>query len=165
MPNNNSRPDRIPHSPAIPAAKGKSWGKNHIYYFLFLGLILTLTALVYSGAMKFQILNFDDVDYFHNYPEISLLNWHNVGLYFTRHYLLVYQPLPILSFALNYYFTGTTPIPIHLVSLVFHLVNIILVYSLFSILFRNRKVALGIAAVFALHPSECRIGGVDFCPE
>jgi len=148
----NSSPKRNICSPSEHAAKEKPWRNPSRYYFLLLVLILAVTSLVYSGSMKYPVLNFDDIDYFHNYPEITMLNWHNTVLYFTRHYLLVYQPLPVLSFALNYYLTGTAPIPIHLVSLAFHLVNIVLVFRLFSALFQKKYFALGIAAIFAIHP-------------
>ena len=148
----NSLPKVTCLPPLHPVAKDDVWKNSPLCRWLVLASILVMTFFVYSGAAGYPLLNFDDVDYFGNYPEITRVSWHNAGLYFTRHYLLVYQPLPVFSFALNHHFTGHEPVAIHMVSLVFHLVNIFLVYILFSRLMQNSNVSLGIAAIFAFHP-------------
>lgn len=64
----------------------------------------------------------------------------------------MYQPLPVLFLSLNYHFSGMNPSPMHLFNLLLHLINIILVFRLVGLLFRNRNIALIIAFIFAIHP-------------
>ncbi len=126
--------------------------RMEIYPYLILLVILVLTTLVYSASLHYAILSFDDVDYFFNYPDILHLSWTNIRGYFSGYYLLMYQPLPVLSFAINYATTGLNTLPMHLVNLGFHLLNVILVYQFFSKLTRNSNISLVIALVFAIHP-------------
>jgi protein O-mannosyl-transferase len=126
--------------------------KKKDYTYLILGGILVSTLLLFLNSLHNEILNFDDIEYFSNYPEITRLTWENIYKYFTSYYVIMYQPLPILSFALNYYFTGTSTFPLHLVNLCFHLSNIILVYFFIKQLFSKNYIALLIAFLFAIHP-------------
>jgi len=126
--------------------------RMEIYPYLILLVILILTTLVYSASLHYSILSFDDVDYFFNYPDILHLSWNSIRRYFSGYYLLMYQPLPVLSFAVNYATTGLNILPMHLVNLGFHLLNIILVYQLFHKLTRNSNISLVISLVFAIHP-------------
>jgi Flp pilus assembly protein TadD len=123
-----------------------------IYPYLILLVILILTTLVYSASLHYSILSFDDVDYFFNYQDILHLSWKSFRFYFSNYYLLMYQPLPVLSFAINYATTGLNTLPMHLVNLGFHLLNIILVYQLFRKLTRNSNISLVISLIFAIHP-------------
>ncbi|HOY39897.1 MAG: tetratricopeptide repeat protein [Bacteroidales bacterium] len=115
-------------------------------------VLLIATILAYQNGMRGMLLNFDDVEYFFNYPEVVNLSWESVKTYFSGYYVLMYQPLPILSFALNYHFTGLNTFPMHMVNLFFHLSNIILVYFLTKNLSKRFDVSIIVAALFALHP-------------
>lgn len=117
-----------------------------------IGALLLITVVIYSNGMRGALLNFDDVEYFNNYPEVLKLTWHNVITYFSGYYVIMYQPLPILSFAINYAQSGLDTFPMHLVNLIFHLLNIILVYSLIRKISDRFDVAIIVAALFALHP-------------
>jgi len=128
----------------IPEAK--------IFPSVILMFILFLTTVLYSASLHYSILSFDDVDYFFNYPDILHLSPNAIRGYFSGYYLLMYQPLPVLSFAINYATTGLNTLPMHLVNLGFHLLNIILVYQLFRKLLRNNNLSLMISLVFAIHP-------------
>ncbi len=119
---------------------------------LFLVILCILTTIIYTGMLKYPILSNDDVDYFTKYPEILNLTFKSVGQYFSSYYVMMYQPLPVLTFALNYHFTGTSPFALHLVNLLFHLANIILVFILFNSLLKKSTPALLISFLFAIHP-------------
>lgn len=131
--------------------------KNHSsifgvgYPYLFMLAILGLTTVVYSTSLHYAILSFDDVDYFFNYPDILHLSLSSIRKYFSGYYLLMYQPLPVLSFAINYATTGLDTLPIHLVNLGFHLLNVLLVYIFFRKLNRSNNISLFISLVFAIH--------------
>lgn len=64
----------------------------------------------------------------------------------------LYRPLTIYSFALNYAVSGVRPLTYHLVNVLLHAGNSALVFRIFVALFRAPGLALGAAAVFALHP-------------
>jgi protein O-mannosyl-transferase len=115
-------------------------------------VLCVFTTIIYSGMLKYPILSNDDIDFFTKYPEILNLSWHSIRQYFLSYHLTLYQPITDLSFALNYHFTGISPIPLHLVNLIFHLINIILVFLLFNNLLKKPAIALLISFLFAVHP-------------
>lgn len=114
--------------------------------------ILLLTSFAYSTGIDGDILNFDDNQYFEQFPEITNLSWHSVKMYFSKHYVLMYHPLPILSFAVQYAITGLDPTPFHLFNILFHLINVVLVYVLAMAMFNDRKTGWFAALVFGIHP-------------
>jgi len=115
-------------------------------------LILVLTVFAYSNSFNHEILNFDDNEYFANYPEVINFNFANIKAYFSNYYVLMYQPIPILTFALTYKFFGLTPVPHHVINLFFHLLNIVLVYIFAKKLTEKREIGLIAALLFAVHP-------------
>lgn len=121
-------------------------------YKLWLGVLIAITAVVYSNCLQNDILNFDDIEYFKLYPEVTDLSWASVKKIFTSYYLIMYQPLPVLTFAFNYATTGMDPMPIHLLNVVMHLVNIWLVFRFVAELTDKKNIAFIAAFLFALHP-------------
>lgn len=132
---------------AQPAAEQKP-----VNYTFFLAGLVILTAILYSNGLHGDILNFDDVEYFAMYPEVKNLSWASITKYFSGYYVLMYQPLPILTFAINYYFSGLDSMPMHLVNLLFHLANIVLVFRFIKELTDKPFLAFVVAALFAIHP-------------
>jgi tetratricopeptide (TPR) repeat protein len=120
--------------------------------FFVLLLLCIFTTIIYAETLKYPLLSNDDLDFFTKYPEILNLSWKSIGQYFSNYYVTLYQPLTVLSFALNYHFAGTSPIQLHLVNLSFHLINIILLFVLFNKFFKNPNPVLLIAFLFAVHP-------------
>ncbi|MBP6918020.1 MAG: tetratricopeptide repeat protein [Legionellaceae bacterium] len=123
--------------------------KKSVYFYLF--ALCVITVFIYSNSLENAILNFDDNDYF-AYPEITQLSWHNLKLYFSKYYLIMYQPLPVLTLAVNYYFSQIETLPLHVFNLIFHLLNMLLVYTFIYKLSLNRLVALITTTLFAIHP-------------
>lgn len=121
-------------------------------YNLLVWIIIAITGVVYSGCLNNAILNFDDLEYYNMYPEVIDLSWASVKKIFTSYYLIMYQPLPVLTFAINYATTGMDPVPIHLMNVVMHLINIWLVFKFISELTEKKNIALIVAFLFALHP-------------
>ena len=124
------------------------WKRRH---WLLSGL-LVFTILLYSGSLRQTFLaGWDDGEYIDN-PDIQHLTVENVGSYFSTFYMGMYQPIPVLSFALNHYFSGSDATPYKFFNLLLHLVNILLVYFLARSLRRNEYAALLAAMLMALHP-------------
>ncbi|XP_072256210.1 protein O-mannosyl-transferase TMTC1 [Pyxicephalus adspersus] len=64
-----------------------------------------------------------------------------------------YRPLCVLSFRMNVYFWGLDPFYFHMVNVVLHcLVSSLLCYVCSSTVFEDRRLALGTALLFAVHP-------------
>lgn len=134
------------------AAKQLTDSPKETNYNLLVWIIIAITGMVYSGCLNNAILNFDDLEYYNMYPEVINLSFASVKKIFTSYYLIMYQPLPVLTFAINYATTGMDPVPIHLVNVVMHMINIWLVFKFISELTEKKNIALIVAFLFALHP-------------
>lgn len=120
-------------------------------YWVLLALLF-LTFLLYSRSLNQPFLyGWDDGEYI-DHPDVQNLNAENAGKYFSTFYLGMYQPIPVLTFAVNYHFSGTNPFAFNFFNLLLHLVNILLAYLLVRKLCRNEYAGLLAAALLALHP-------------
>lgn len=142
-----TKTSKPPTKPAGEKQKPNGWK-----VYPLLGITLILTFFAYRNGLNGPILPFDDNEYFMAYPEILNLSWSAVKQYFSGYYVLMYQPLPILSFALQYQISGLEVLPLHALNLIFHLLNILLVFVFVRMLFRKDVPAVLVAALFALHP-------------
>ena len=126
-------------------------------YVIFLPIILIITFFIFSSCLKNQILHFDDYEYFTDYPEVLKISVQNISTFFKNYYVIMYQPLPVISYALNYKFSALNPYPIHLINVLFHLLNIVLVYKFILMLLKNNFTALFVAFLFAIHPLNAEV--------
>jgi len=117
-------------------------------------LITGLVFILYAGTLKYDMLyNFDDDAYFADI-RITELNTANVKDYFSDYYLGMYQPLPVLSFAIVYkLFPGSMQAQ-RMVNLLFHCINILLVLLVVKKLSGNQYIAIFTALFFAIHPMQ-----------
>ncbi|MFZ4547327.1 MAG: tetratricopeptide repeat protein [Bacteroidales bacterium] len=115
-------------------------------------LISVLTVLIYSETTSYGMLyNFDDDAYFSD-KRISELNVGHVKEYFTDYYLGMYQPLPVLSFAvIDHLFPGSLQAQ-RLFNILLHSINILLVLLVIKKLTGNQYVSAFTALFFAIHP-------------
>jgi tetratricopeptide (TPR) repeat protein len=137
----------------------------------FLIITLLATVAVYMSSMKSDILNFDDNEYFSNYPEIFSFNLQSIKAYFSNYYVMMYQPLPVMTFAWSYSLFKFDLTGHHVLNLIFHLINCVLVYRLVAQLNPNVFVKRTVVFLFALHPLaveavmwiSCRSSGMYTC--
>jgi protein O-mannosyl-transferase len=119
---------------------------------LAIGLVLVVLAL-YLPVGHHPFVNFDDGGYVINNPQIkSGLDWNTIAWAFTTFYQANWHPLTWLSHALDFQMFGLEPAGHHIVNLLLHLLNVVL---LFTVLWRATGFAgrsLMVAALFALHP-------------
>src|ERR1039457_3228796 len=80
--------------------------KENFPHYLLLAAILVFTFLLYSNSLRNELLHFDDTEYFSIHSDVTHLSWESIITYFSSYYLLMYQPLPVLTFALQYHFTA-----------------------------------------------------------
>ncbi len=128
-------------------------GKYTISYRNFvLFLLLFFTFIVYAGALRNHILiGWDDGEYLTN-PLINGKGPLDMPGIFSSFQLGMYQPLAVLSFALNHKISGSIAWPYILVNIVLHLVNTWLVFRLSERWMKGWIPGLITATLFALHP-------------
>ena len=71
---------------------------------------------------------------------------------FTSFYVACYLPLTILSYAVEYHFSGLNPFAYHAISLILHLGNCLLVFWFIFMLRANLTAAFITALLFGIHP-------------
>ena len=118
-----------------------------------LAAILLLTLFVYAPSLENEFINLDDPGYVTGNPYIQELTAKNISKIFTEPLAGYYHPVTLLSLALDYQTSGSEPYTYHLVNLLLHLANTILVFF-FIYLLSDRKwmAALFTALFFAIHP-------------
>lgn len=115
-------------------------------------LILIFTFLVFSISLKNEFLiGWDDGEYITN-PIISGDGPIRTAEIFSSFHLGMYQPVAIVSFALNYKISGDTAWPYILTNLLLHLLNILLVFRLAKRWMKSYVPATVVALLFAIHP-------------
>ena len=133
---------------ALPVQKS-----NPIYAWIGLAVIILLTFAIYAPSLQNEFINLDDPGYVTGNPYIQELTAKNLGKLFTEPLAGYYHPVTMLSLALDYQFSGSEPYHYHLVNLLLHVANALLVFF-FIYLLSHRKVvaALFTALFFAIHP-------------
>lgn len=121
--------------------------------YLYAYIIVILTFLVYSFSLNNEFLiNWDDHLYVTQNDVIKDLSWKTIKEIFTTFHYENYHPLTNLSNAIEYYFFELNPFPYHLVNLLLHLANTLLVFIFICKLLSNTEAAAIVAALFAIHP-------------
>jgi len=150
-----SRPDITPY--------------RYAFHFFLLALII---AIIYSNTL-FQEWHFDD---YPNIIEDTILHWKNITFNSIWNTVTtdgfgqnsISRPIPRLTFALNYYFTGLNTLSYHLTNIVIHLITSFFVYLVFQktlIILKTRggvnfadytcqDIALLGAVLWAIHPLQ-----------
>ncbi|MBN3034982.1 MAG: tetratricopeptide repeat protein [Bacteroidales bacterium] len=136
--------------PGKPAAgRPASEKKTHR---LALTVILSLTLLLFAGTLGNGILyGWDDGEYIEN-EEIRGLSFQNASKYFSTYYLGMYQPLAVLSLAVNHALSGDRPGLYHAVNLALHLICVWLVFAMVLRLTGKWLAAATASLLFAIHP-------------
>jgi tetratricopeptide (TPR) repeat protein len=119
-----------------------------------LGLLLFIGTLVLYGPVRaHDFINFDDKEYVVENPHVNVgISWQTVRWSLTANEQANWHPVTWLSHALDCQLFGLAPGSHHLVNLVIHTLNVLLVFFLLH----RATGALGpsflVAALFAWHP-------------
>jgi tetratricopeptide (TPR) repeat protein len=114
---------------------------------------VVVTAVVYSPVRHNPFIDYDDQDYVvHNPHVLSGLSWENVVWSFTTTKQDNWHPLTWLSHALDCELFGADAGAHHIVSLGFHIANVLLHFLLLEAVTGWRGRSLMVAGLFALHP-------------
>ncbi|OVE77823.1 hypothetical protein BVX99_01620 [bacterium F16] len=102
-------------------------------------IIIIAGAAVYGQCIFFDFQHWDDMYYLVNNPNLKAFSWSTIRALFTPGSLPLenlYIPLSYLSFLPNGAFFGFNPSLAHGVNVLLHIINSLLVFHLFKILFR-----------------------------
>jgi tetratricopeptide (TPR) repeat protein len=124
-----------------------------------LGLLCLVTLIVYGNTFGLGFA-LDPVALINGDPRIHAATLQNLGLIFQYDYWwpssvdTLYRPVTTLSFLLNYAVLGNAdnPTGYHVLNVVLHAINSLLVFELALRLFRSRKPAFFAACLWTVHP-------------
>ncbi len=142
---NNTRTHANPQS-AVLAAFGLS-------DMFIMALIAAITVFVFSDVRNFELLNYDDnVHITINTHVTTGLNMDNLLWALTNSHDGNWYPLTLLTYMGTVQFFGVNPGAHHLVGLVIHVLNSVLLFILFRAMTGARWRSAFIALLFAVHP-------------
>ncbi len=119
-----------------------------------LGLIAA-TLVAYEPIRHNDFISYDDPSYITSNVEIKGgLSWQSLQRSFTELHSYMWHPLTTLSHKLDWQLFGANPLGHHLVSLMFHIVNTLLLFWILNNLTGSMWASSFVAAVFALHPLQ-----------
>jgi tetratricopeptide (TPR) repeat protein len=128
----------------------KIWNRPKLWICICLAVA---TLAVYAQVYRHDFIDYDDGDYiFENWHVRTGLDWHNVALVFTTAYAANWHPLTWLSHMVDCQIFGLNPGPQHLVSVLLHVANTLLLFLIFQNLTGAQWKSAFVAALFALHP-------------
>jgi tetratricopeptide (TPR) repeat protein len=120
--------------------------------YILLSVSLIWTFLLYVRVTGFDFVNLDDNYYVYQNNDITKLTIQTLITFFKSFYLGMYQPLTMLCFAVEYHFFGLNPAVFHSVNLLFHLINVLLVFILINKITGKIYAAFTISLFFGIHP-------------
>ncbi len=129
-------------------------GQKHIVFVVSAALVIA-TLIAYEPIRHNGFVNYDDNAYIvYNQQVQSGITWQSLGQAFTKPHSFMWHPLTTISHMLDYELFGLNPLGHHLVSVAIHIVNVLLVFGIFSSLGGPIWLSAFIAGVFALHPIQ-----------
>jgi len=120
--------------------------------WLYLLIILFLTFATFYSTLSNGFTNRDDPSYVLDNIIIQNLNLTNIKTIFSSSFVSNYQPLTMISYALEYRFFGAEPFIYHMTNLVLHLLNAMLIYLLTKRLTKSAITAGLCTVLFSIHP-------------
>ncbi|MBK8847180.1 MAG: hypothetical protein IPO27_11795 [Bacteroidetes bacterium] len=118
--------------------------------------LFIVTLITFSNCFDNELTNWDDPDYIIENPLIRNLNSETIKEIFTKPYFGNYQPLHILSYAIEFqYFGLKNPGGYHKVSVVMFAISVMLLFYFILILTDNNLImATATAVLYALNPMK-----------
>ena len=117
-----------------------------------------LTIITFWSLKDCGFINFDDDIYVYKNAYVqSGLNWNSIGQAFSFSSELAelschWHPVTWLSLMLDYQIFGLNPQGFHLINLLFHVMNTILLFLIFRRMTKSLWPSAFVAALFAIHP-------------
>jgi tetratricopeptide (TPR) repeat protein len=121
--------------------------------YVLLGIVMLITLVCFSSAIRNDFTNWDDVDYVTQNSLVKSLSWENIKAIFTTKSVMGnYHPLAMLSLAIDYHFNTLMPHGYHVTSIVIHLLTVALVFFFVQLLTKQPIISFMVALLFGIHP-------------
>lgn len=120
--------------------------------WLHVGILILAVLVAYSKLFHGGFMTWDDPEYVINNADIR--SFSNLKLWFSSYYVGNYQPLTLLSYAIDFAIGGTDPTVYHITNILFHAANAVLVWWFIDKVSGNKLIALFVALLFALHSTQ-----------
>ena len=120
--------------------------------WIYAGLLL-LNLIIYAGVGTFELVNWDDPTYITDNPTVLRgLSWSTVWWALTTGHSPYWHPMTWLSHLTDVSLFGTDAGAYHVVNLVLHMANTLLLFELLRRSTGKSGPSTFVAAVFAVHP-------------
>jgi tetratricopeptide (TPR) repeat protein len=131
---------------ASKASNGK------LYTGVLVTAVLLTTILVHSNSLNNGFVNWDDDKYVYSNKDIRQLDGPSIFRFFTTYYLRMYQPITMISYAVDYKMGGLNALVYHRTNYILHLLNALLVFYAILLLTKQTAIAAISALLFGIHP-------------
>ena len=127
--------------------------KKRVKVLICLGIVVA-TLVAYEPMRHNDFVAFDDDRYITENPDIkSGITWQSLSRVFKPHFYM-WHPLTTFTNMVDCEFFGLNPFWHHLVNLLIHIVNAVLLFWLLTNLTGSTWASAFVAGVFALHPLQ-----------
>jgi tetratricopeptide (TPR) repeat protein len=136
--------------------------KQRIFYLVAILVIAILAFGIYFNSISNNFVNWDDLGLILKNQKIRSLEWQNIKGIFTPKKASTYQPIRVLSYAIDYHFWKLNPAGFRLTNIFFYILTCIIAFFTLhrlSISLREKassdshhRVALFGSLLFAAHP-------------
>ncbi|MGB7581440.1 MAG: tetratricopeptide repeat protein [Sedimentisphaerales bacterium] len=127
--------------------------QKYISIFVYVGIAVA-TLVAYEPIRHNYFVSYDDDLYMKNPAVTGGITQDSIIIAFTKLYAANWHPLTWLSHMLDYRLFGLNPTGHHLVSVVIHIVNALLLLWILKNITGTMWASAFVAAVFALHPLQ-----------
>jgi Tfp pilus assembly protein PilF len=129
--------------------------KKRQVLFLISAALVAATLVAYEPIRHNDFINYDDNRYITENPNVMKgITRDSVIWAFTHPHFHMWHPLTTLSHMLDCQLFGLNPFWHHLVNLLLHIVNVLLLFWILTNLTDSMWPSAFVAAVFALHPLQ-----------
>lgn len=116
-------------------------------------LLAVITALAFAPLTNAGFINYDDPEYVAANPHVLAgLTAEGFRWAFTTFHAGNWHPLTWISLMLDVQLLGADPVIFHVMNLLWHIANAVLVFALFRALTGKFWLCAWVAAIFAIHP-------------
>lgn len=119
---------------------------------IWICILIIVTFFLYFPGLNNEFVNWDDNVYVTGNKLIQNISKENITIIFSQSFEGHYHPLTLLSFAADYYFFKNEAFFYHLINILLHLINTLLVFIIIRKLFNYTEIAVITALLFGIHP-------------
>ncbi len=117
-------------------------------------ILIVLGLLVFGVVVTYSYISIDDPSYVFNNPYLAHITFHSMVKLLFQPYANMIRPVDSLVYLIEHGLWGMRPAGYHLVNLLFHITDSILVFILTGFFIEKRFYRFLAALIFLLHPVQ-----------